>query len=340
MSLFLFVVFAGLSAVRAQGQGELRGLAQVQKVLGFTGHAWDGDCVCLSNASNVVRFYQGRRKAEVNNVVVWLNVAPAGDVKTGNWRMAAIDLDFLSLSMLPTDCRAIKPLRVVLDAGHGGADSGARARTPAVLEKELVLDLAKRVGKQLEAAGLTVVYTRTNNVEVSLADRVRVARKVSADVFVSIHANFAGNADASGPETFVVMPAGFSGTSGDSVAQGFQIGNANDFHNTLLGYSIHRHLVRVDPEVPDRGLKRQSFFVLREVSCPSVLVEVGFLSNEAEAKKMLTPKWKDDCALAIARGVIEYARKVDTLSREVNKKRNSERPKPAPAAVTGLNGDG
>ena len=318
------VFFAALLwtlAVEAQSPASWRSLAQTQKALGFTEYVWNGDSVCLSNESHVIRFYQGRRKAEVNDTVVLLNAAPEGSVVAGDWRIATIDLDFLELSILPRDCNAIKPLRVMLDAGHGGVDDGACSRTPAVAEKALTLDLALRVGQLLEGMGMQVLYTRTNDVAVALDARARAARKAEADAFVSIHANFASNTNACGPETYVVTPAGFPGTSEGSRSRGFQIGNVNNFHNTLLGYSIQRHLVKVDPDVPDRGLKRQSFFVLREISCPSVLVEVGFLSNEAETRKMLTTEWKDQCALAIARGVIEYARKVDTLTLAVNEKR-------------------
>jgi len=296
-------------------------LPQTQVALGFTNFVWDGDSVCLSNGTDVVRFYQGRRRSEVNGTVVWMNEAPEGNVNAGEWRIAGLDLDFLSLALLPRDCNAIKPLRVVLDAGHGGTDSGANSRAPAVSEKKLVLDLTKKVGQRLEGMGMKVVYTRTNDVAVELSDRIRMARKASADVFVSIHANHAGNTNACGPETYVVIPAGFAGTAENTKAKGFQIGNANDFQNTLLGYSMQRHLARVDSGVVDRGLKRQSFFVLREISCPAVLIEVGFLSNEAEAKKMLTKKWQDDCADAIMRGVIEYARKVDTLTLAVDERR-------------------
>ena len=328
--------FVGVGAVEAQAPAAWRSLAQTQKALGFTEYTWDGDSVCFSNASNVVRFYQGRRRAEVNDVVVWLNAPADGNVKAGDWRIAAVDLDFLVLSILPDAGCAVKPLRVMLDAGHGGMDDGAIARKPVVSEKTLTLDLARRVGGLLEEAGMQVVYTRTNDVAVALDARARMARREAADVFVSIHANFAGNTNACGPETYVMTPAGFPGTPENSKPRTFQPGNANDFHNTLLGHSIHRRLVQVDPSVLDRGLKRQAFFVLREVSCPSVLVEVGFLSNEAETTKMLTPEWKGQCALAIAQGVIEYARKVDALTLAVNERRQrpvaaKEPPKAQPA---------
>ncbi|MCL1921460.1 MAG: N-acetylmuramoyl-L-alanine amidase [Kiritimatiellaeota bacterium] len=324
-------LFATLTV--AQPPEALRTLGQVQGALGFADYDWDGDSVCLSNAAHVVRFYQGRRRAEVDGTVVLLNAAPDGSVKAGEWRMAAVDLDFLALSILPTDCNAIKPLRVVLDAGHGGPDSGARSRAPDTLEKDLTLALARRVGQRLAEMGMTVIHTRTNDVEVSLEGRAQVAREAKGDVFVSVHVNFADNKGASGVETYVLPPPGFAGTPEGSKPRGFQIGNTNDFHNTLLGYAMHKHLALADTDAPDRGLKRQSFFVLREACCPAVLVEVGFLSNAAEARKMLTPQWQEACVTAILRGVVEYARKADTLTLAVEAKRQVEREAKARAAA-------
>ena len=320
-SCFFVASLALAVAVGAQPSASWKNLEQTQAALGFTNYVWDGDSVCLSNESQVVRFYQGRRRSEVNGTVVWMNVAPEGNVKAGEWRIAEADFDFLTLSLWPQDFNAIKPLRVMLDAGHGGADSGACSVKPKVAEKQLVLDLTRKVGERLESLGMQVIYTRTNDVAVALDERSRKARRSEADVFVSIHANFAGNTNACGPETYVVIPAGFQGTAENTKARGFQIGNVNDYHNTLLGFSAQKHLARIDAEVPDRGLKRQSFFVLREVSCPAILIEIGFLSNEAETQKMLTPEWQEDCADAIMRGVVEYARKVETLTLAVNEKR-------------------
>jgi hypothetical protein len=80
----------------------------------------------------------------------------------------------------------------------------------------------------------------------------------------------------------------------------------------------------MDPTVPDRGLKRQSFFVLRETSCPAVLIEIGFLSNASELLKMLEPEWMDYCADAIADGILDYAEKKDALDVAVREKRERE----------------
>jgi N-acetylmuramoyl-L-alanine amidase len=300
-------------------------LKQTQAALGCTNCLWDGDSVLFSNETDQVRFYPGRRRADVNGCMVWLNVLPEGNVSNGDWRIGAIDLDFIKLGILTATNGEPKRLHVMLDAGHGGMDDGACSRAPLVVsEKHLTLDLVRLVGQRLEDAGMTVSYTRTNDVAIALDERSRAARKAKADVFVSIHANFSPNPQSTGSETFVINAAGYAGTPEGSRARGFQIGNANDYYNTQLGYSIQRRLMEMDPKVPDRGLKRQSFFVLRETSCPAVLVEIGFLSNVSELLKMLEPEWMDTCADSISDGICEYASKVDALNVAIREKRERE----------------
>lgn len=322
----LWVPFVWLQAAQSEpaaGSVPWRSLAYVQSAFGVTNYAWDGDSICFSNSHNLVRFYQGRRRLDVNGTTVWLNALPDGSVTSGNWRLASVDLDFLQLAVLPQEESDLKPIRVILDPGHGGEDDGASSKEPLVREKDLTLAMALQIGKKLEAAGLTVTYTRTNDTTLALDDRSRQARQAAADVFVSVHANYAGNADASGVETYVLPASGFPGTADGSRTRGWQIGNRNDYHNALLGFSIHRNLSVLN-QGGDRGLKRQSYFVLRETSCPAVLLEFGFLSNQADTRKMLDPGWQDKCAASISDGILSYAKKVDTLDKAVAEKRKRE----------------
>ena len=300
-----------------------KGLPHLARAFGTTNYAWDGESVCFSNSQQTIRFYPGRRRSDVNGTTVWLNAAPDGSVASGDWRIASTDLDLLLLSVLPQEEGAQKPLRVMIDAGHGGEDDGACCKSPSVKEKDLTLQLALLLGERLSAAGLQVCYTRTNDTALALDDRSRLARKRAADLFVSVHANYASNADASGVETYVLPPSGYPGTAEGSRARGWQIGNRNDYHNTLLGFSIHRNLARHD-HATDRGLKRQSFFVLRETSCPAVLIEFGFLSNPADIRKMQDPQWLEACADAVRDGILSYTRKVDALDKAVADKRARE----------------
>jgi N-acetylmuramoyl-L-alanine amidase len=321
----IVLLFCAWLQCQAQNGVTWKTQKQTQEALGCTNCVWNGDSVLFSNETDSVRFYPGRRRADVNGCTVWLNVLPEGNVSNGDWRIGAIDLDYIKLGILTATNRVPKALHVMLDAGHGGMDDGASSRVPFVMnEKHLTLDMVRLVGARLEEAGMKVSYTRTNDVALALDERSLAARKAKADIFVSVHANFSPNPQSTGAETFVINPAGYAGTPEGSRARGFQIGNAHDYYNTQLGYSIQRRLVEMDPSVPDRGLKRQSFFVLRETSCPAVLIEIGFLSNASELLKMLEPEWMDYCADAIAEGVLDYAAKKDALDVAVREKRERE----------------
>ena len=312
-------------AFRADAQSTIqwRSLKQVQTAIGITNYTWDGDSICFSNAQTQLRFYSGRRKADLNGTVFWLNAPAEGVATDGSWRLAGVDLDFLRLAILPRKEGGAKPLRILIDPGHGGTDEGASSSSPAIKEKDLTLALAKRIGAHLKKAGLHVDYTRTNDVTLTLDERSRIARKKKVDLFISVHANHAASSDACGVETYVLPPSGYAGTAEGSRSRGWQVGNRNDYHNTLLGFSIHRNLVAPTNTV-DRGLKRQSFFVLRETSCPAVLLEFGFLSNTAEAKRMLRADWQERSAKAVAAGILSYAKKVDTLDLAVAEKRKQD----------------
>lgn len=320
---FFLLLSVARPVVRADTAGSAipwRSLSHVQRTLGVTNYLWDGESICFSNTQNVLRFFPGRRKAEVNGTVVWLNAPADGSAADGSWRLAGTDLDLLQLAVLTQPTGTLKPLRVLLDPGHGGDDEGARCPSPLVKEKDLTLTLAKRIGAQLKKAGLHVNYTRTRDVTLSLDERARIARAKKADLFISIHANHAGNREACGVETYVLPPSGYPGTAEGSRARGWQIGNRNDFHNTLLGFSIHR-LLAATPETVDRGLKRQSFFVLRETCCPAVLLEFGFLSNTGETRRMLRADWQAQSCAAVVNGVLAYVRGLPALDRAVADKR-------------------
>jgi N-acetylmuramoyl-L-alanine amidase len=300
-----------------------KSLPHIQSAMGITNFAWDGESICFSNDQQLIRFYPGRRKTDINGTLVWLNATPDGSVPSGDWRISATDLDLLSLAVLPKQEGEPKPLRVMLDPGHGGEDDGASSKHPPVKEKDLTLQVALKIGAHLTKAGMQVSYTRTNDTALALEERSRLARKTQSDLFVSVHANYAANTEASGVETYVLPSSGYPGTAEGSRARGWQIGNRNDYHNTLLGFSLHRKLAMHDRST-DRGLKRQSFFVLRETSCPAVLIEFGFLSNPSDILKIQDAQWQEKCATAITEGILSYSRKVDALDKAVAEKRAHE----------------
>jgi len=194
--------------------------------------------------------------------------------------------------------------RVVIDPGHGGTDSGAIAPDSKVQEKGIVLDIALRVRKHVSATGLEVHMTRDGDQALSLGERAQKSNALKTDIFVSIHANSAGNRAATGIETFIVPAAGFASTSG-TVSSRVHPGNTFDAASLVLGYEVHRKLI-AGTGAMDRGIKRARFSVIRNVRCPGILVEAGFLSNATEAGRLNDPAYREHLARAIADGIVAY----------------------------------
>ncbi|MFA7172421.1 MAG: N-acetylmuramoyl-L-alanine amidase [Kiritimatiellia bacterium] len=300
-----------------------RTLAQAQEQFVSSNAAVTAETCVFSNQTSTLVFHNGSRKVEIDGVTVWLNVAPKLSSSGGGWKMAAIDMDLISLMLQATPEKNPPPLKIMLDPGHGGDDSGAITPSRDLYEKEITLELARRVGKILRNHGLKVRSTRDSDKTLSLNARAAIARKEKADLFVSIHANQAANINACGVETFILTPSGYPGTANGSPPRGWQIGNKNDYNNNLLGYAIHKQLVSMEQSF-DRGLKRQSFFVLRETHCPATLIECGFLSNQDEARRMKEHAWQSACAEKIAAGIIDYCHKVNSLEVAVADKRKKD----------------
>ncbi|MEI8314574.1 MAG: N-acetylmuramoyl-L-alanine amidase [Verrucomicrobiota bacterium] len=246
------------------------------------------------------------REIVINGVTHWLS-APVLDTRGQLW-IASLDvLKVIDPVLRQGRFPGKTPVRtVMLDPGHGGSDRGARGVTGR--EKELTLDLAKRVQRLLEAAGLKVVQTRVTDENVSLDERVVLAEHKHADLFVSLHFNSGGNAQ--GIETYCVPPAGavstanpfrrFFGGDDDKCA-----GNQFDEKNVWLAHCVQRSLLHITG-ANDRGIRRARFVVIRDVRCPAILVESGFLSNPVEEQRLLATDYRDKLAKGIADGILEY----------------------------------
>lgn len=251
-----------------------------------------------------------RRDPTVNGVTHWIS-QPVLDWRGQLW-IASVDV-LKTLDPVFRQARSANraPVRtIVLDAGHGGTDRGARG--VRAIEKEMTLDLARRVERHLTAAaaGLTVIQTRTKDVTLDLAARTALAARRQADVFVSLHFNSGGS--ASGIETYCLPPAGAASTAAPARSSGAGTlpGNRHDERNVWLAHTIQRQLLQRTGG-PDRGVRRARFQVLRDAPCPAVLVEAGFLSNRAEEQRILNPDYREKLAAAIAAGILDYKRTVE-----------------------------
>lgn len=212
--------------------------------------------------------------------------------------------------------KAVPNLKTILiDAGHGGSDPGNQNRSLKLQEKAMTLDVAKRLERLLKARGYRVAHTRTRDRFISLDERAALIRKHKADLFISIHFNGFSNPSVAGTETYVMTPR-FSRSTPQAerdarMASTNYPANRHDHWNALLGYHMHRRLVDT-LDLPDRGLKRFRYSVLRDATCPAVLVEAAFLSNAREGRLVATPAFRQKIADAIAAGVDGYA---DALKR-------------------------
>ena len=223
---------------------------------------------------------------------------------------------------------AVFPLavrRIAIDAGHGGKALGARSPSGA-LEKDIALDIALRLRDALVASSFEVVLTRSDDSEVSLAERARRANAASADLFVSIHLNWIAEGNTRGVETYYAGPtddpelsrlaAIENRESGYSVADfrrlldrvyaGAREGSSKKLADSIE-QSLYGSLSKVAPTLSDRGIKAAPFIVLLSTEMPAVLAEVSCLSNREEDEMLARPLYREYIAEALARGIRRYA---------------------------------
>jgi N-acetylmuramoyl-L-alanine amidase len=177
--------------------------------------------------------------------------------------------------------------RVVIDAGHGGKDTGARAN--GLVEKNLNLDIALRLEKILKERGITIYMTRRTDTYPDLYYRARMANSVSADLFVSIHNN-AGHSSYSGTMT-LYCPSSRPGFTGKDFARIVQDELVKKLGSKNIGISARPELV-----------------VLRKTSMPAVIAEIGFLTNLSDSKKLSSDPYRQDAAEALANAVLRALR--------------------------------
>lgn len=264
----------------------------------------------LKNASHQIEIEAGSRDMRVDGLRVFLG-DPAR-LMDGGLRISRIDGERLLAGLL----RAGAPSEfkvVAIDPGHGGTDAGTQNEAHGLQEKVFALDVSIRLRRVLESMGYRVVMTRETDIDVGLGARAIIANQAKADLFVSVHFNSVRNdAKTSGAEVFTFAPqfqrstnAWGKGQPDDTEAVPAPV-NRFDALSVACAHAIHGALLK-SLKVEDRGQKIAHWGVLRPLNCPGVLVEAGFLSNEAEGKKIATPEYRQQIAEAIAEGVKAYA---------------------------------
>ncbi len=223
--------------------------------------------------------------------------------------------------------------RIVVDAGHGGKDPGAIGPS-GIMEKDVTLRLARELKRRLEAElGCEVILTRDGDVFLPLEERTAIANKVGADLFISVHANANRSRDAYGIETFYLnfskndkaaaVAARENGTSlkevGDLELILFDLmANAKINESSRLATEIQNSLVeglgRHYSQIRDLGVRQGPFYVLVGATMPSVLVEVAFISNHREEKRLKDRTYHQKAGEAIVKGVRNYAKALKLIA--------------------------
>ena len=215
--------------------------------------------------------------------------------------------------------------KIVIDPGHGGHDTGTIG-PDGLLEKELVLDVSKRLGKLLAARlGAEVAFTRRDDTFIPLETRTSIANQEQADLFVSVHANSSRDPDARGVETyylnFTSSPEALEVAARENAASDKSIHELQDlvkkialkekieesreFASDVQG-ALHSGLAARNPGERNRGVKKAPFVVLIGANMPSILAEISFLSNPSDERRLRTPDYRQRIAESLYRGIARY----------------------------------
>jgi len=267
----------------------------------------------LSSSWSTLSFNNDSRRCQLNGVTAWLSY-PIASQNGMLWISLPDVKSTLHPVLFPVRNPAGRKVQTIcLDAGHGGKDPGNREGRQQ--EKTHTLLLTTELSKQLTAAGFNVILTRSGDAFVDLLLRPEIARRRRADLFVSLHFNSAGSGDGrtvQGTEVYCLTPPRASSTNarGEGAGTGAFPGNQNDSGNMLLAHQVQRSLVR-RLGVEDRGVKRARFAVLRTAEMPAILIEGGFMTHPAEAKRIYDPAYRRKMAGAIVEGIIGYRKIVE-----------------------------
>jgi len=220
----------------------------------------------------------------------------------------------------------LKVGRIVLDPGHGGHDTGTTG-PEGLKEKDLVLDVAKRLGALIESRlGSEVIYTRTDDTFIPLERRTEIANEAKADLFLSIHANSSPLVSAAGVETYYLnfttskqaLEVAARENSGsqktvfelqdllEKIALKDKVEESREFASRIQS-AVFAVTAKSDSHARDRGIKKAPFVVLIGASMPSVLSEIGFISNAHEESIMKKPEYRERLAEALYKGLSSYA---------------------------------
>ncbi len=248
-----------------------------------------------------------------------------------------------------TRALGLKIGRIVIDAGHGGHDTGTIGPT-GLMEKDLCLDVALRLGKiiQQKLPGADIVFTRSDDTFIPLEDRTRIANEAKADLFLSIHANSSPDHEARGIETYYLNMKGSAEAMAvaarenavsqqgihdleevvKKIARTEKIDESRELAQDVQD-SLSKRIQKTVKPVKNRGVRKAPFVVLIGADMPSILTEISFLSNPSDEQLLKKPEYRQRVAEGLYQGVSDYLQSMNSMT--VN---GTPRPgRPAPSAM-------
>jgi N-acetylmuramoyl-L-alanine amidase len=233
-----------------------------------------------------------------------------------------------------TRALGLKIGRIVIDAGHGGHDTGTIGPT-GLMEKDLCLDVALRLGKiiQQKLPGADIVYTRSDDTFIPLEDRTRIANETKADLFISIHANSSPDHGARGIETYYLnlkgSPDAMAVAARENAVSQEGIHDLEDIVKKIartekideskelaedVQDSLSKRIQKTAKPVKNRGVRQAPFVVLIGADMPSILTEISFLSNPSDEQLLKKPEYRQHVAEGLYQGVSEYLQSMNSVA--------------------------
>ena len=224
--------------------------------------------------------------------------------------------------------------RIVIDAGHGGHDSGTLG-AGGIEEKDVVLDVALRLGKLLhDRLGAEIVYTRADDTFIPLETRTAIANKAQADLFISVHANSSEDASARGVEVYYLNftsdPEAMEVASRENAVSTQSVHQLSDLVKKIalkdkidesrelaedVDQSLYGGLTKGNEGLKNRGVKKAPFVVLIGANMPSILAEISFVTNQTDADELRRPEYRERVAESLYAGVARYAKAINGVKR-------------------------
>jgi N-acetylmuramoyl-L-alanine amidase len=279
-------------------------------IFGFTSFKQQGDHVWLISGKLVIKAQVGSQELLMNNMKFILSFPILSH--SGKTLISRLDLvKLIDPILCPSHIQnAEKFDTVVIDAGHGGHEPGARGVYG--YEKDFTLKMAQQLRTALMARGFKVVLTRSTDTFISLSGRVAIANQIPNSIFISLHFNYS-EGSAVGIETWALTPQNAAATisrGGGFNANG-TTGNRQDSANIALASAVHARVLST-VKVVDRGIKRAQWSVLTGCTRPGILFEGGFVTNAAECRLIASDPYQKTVSAAIADAVVNYRKALES----------------------------